>query len=65
MGAASSFGPDVAFVVRTMTLGIIRELREVLRGDKHGIRRIAAIVVGVTCAGVGNVVGRGAAMRRK
>ena len=33
MGAASSFGPEVAFVVRTMTIGVIRELRSVFRGD--------------------------------
>jgi glucosyl-dolichyl phosphate glucuronosyltransferase len=58
MGAASSFGPDVAFVVRTMTVGIISELRSVFRGDQYALLRIGAILVGVTSAGVGNVVGR-------
>ena len=65
MGAASSFGPDVAFVVRTMTVGIIRELRSVFRGDQYALLRIGAIVVGVTSAGVGNVVGRASATWQK
>jgi glucosyl-dolichyl phosphate glucuronosyltransferase len=61
MGAASSFGPDVAFVVRTMTVGIIRELRSVFRGDPYALLRIGAILVGVISAGVGNIVGRASA----
>src|ERR1700677_2718951 len=65
MGAASSFGPDVAFVVRTMTVGITSELRSVLRGDRHALLRIGAILVGVTSAGMGNVVGRAGAARQK
>jgi glucosyl-dolichyl phosphate glucuronosyltransferase len=65
MGAASSFGPDVAFVVRTMTVGIISELRSVFRGDRHALLRIGAILVGVTSAGMGNVVGRASAARHK
>jgi GT2 family glycosyltransferase len=65
MGAASSFGPDVAFVVRTMTVGITSELRSVFRGDRRALLRIGAILVGVTSAGMGNVVGRAGAARQK
>lgn len=65
MGAASSFGPDVAFVVRTMTVGFSHELRSLFRGDWYAILRIGAILVGVTSAGVGNVVGRASAIWQK
>lgn len=63
MGAASSFGPEIAFVARTMTTGVIRELLTVFRGDWHALLRIGAMVVGVTSAGTGNVVGRAGRMR--
>lgn len=58
MGAASSFSPDIAFVARTMTVGITRELRSVFRGDWHAALRIGAILVGVVSAAAGNVIGR-------
>lgn len=58
MGAASSFGPEVSFVARTMTFGIARELRSVFRGDWYAVLRIGAILVGVTSAAAGNGVGR-------
>jgi GT2 family glycosyltransferase len=65
MGSASSFGPDVAFVFRTMTVGIGHELRSLLHGDLYAILRMGAIFVGVTSAGVGNATGRANAMRQK
>ena len=58
MGAASSFGPDVAFVARTLTVGVMRELRSVFSGDWYAFLRIGAILAGVTSAALGNVVGR-------
>jgi cellulose synthase/poly-beta-1,6-N-acetylglucosamine synthase-like glycosyltransferase len=65
MGAASSFGPDVAFVLQTLTGGMLRELRRAFRGDRYAIRRMGAILVGVGSAGFGNVVGRVNAARQK
>jgi GT2 family glycosyltransferase len=64
MGAASSFGPEIVFVARTMTTGIIRELLSAFRGDWHALLRIGAIVVGVASAGIGNIVGRAGGERR-
>lgn len=58
LGTASSFGPEVAFVARTMTTGVIHELGSALRGDLHAIPRMGAIMVGVTSAAVGNAFGR-------
>jgi GT2 family glycosyltransferase len=58
MGVASSFGPDVTFVTRTITIGIMRELRSLSRGDGYSLLRVGAIVIGVTGAVIGNVVGR-------
>ena len=58
MGAASSLGPEVAFVVRTLTVGIMRELRSVFRGDWHAVLRIGAILVGIASASAGNAAGR-------
>lgn len=65
MGAASSFRPDVAFVVRTMTIGIKREVTLVFRGDWHGVLRIGAILVGVASSGAGNMIGRVNMIMRK
>jgi len=65
MGAASSFGPDVAFVARTVTVGVMHELRSVFRGDCHAFLRIGAILVGVTSAALGNVVGRARETRHR
>ena len=58
MGAASSFRPDVAFVTRTLSAGVMHELLSAFRGDWHAFLRIGAILVGVTSAALGNVVGR-------
>lgn len=65
MGAASSFGPDVAFVVRTATFGMFHELRSMFRGDRSAVQRMGAILVGITVAAVGNVVGRVTQVRQK
>lgn len=61
MGSASSLAPEIAFVVRTMTVGVIREAQMMFRGDWHAVLRIGAILVGVASAAAGNAVGR---MRR-
>lgn len=63
MGTASSFGPEIAFVARTMTTGIVQELISAFRGDWHAFLRIGAMVVGVTSAGIGNVFGRAGGVR--
>jgi glucosyl-dolichyl phosphate glucuronosyltransferase len=65
MGAASSFGPDAAFVARTLSVGVMRELRSVFRGDWHAFLRVAAILVGVTSAALGNVVGHADGTRQR
>jgi len=65
MGTASSFGPEVAFVARTMTAGLTGELRSAFLGDRHGILRVGAILVGVTSAALGNVVGRSYKIRHR
>ena len=58
MGDASSFGPELAFVARAMTIGVFRELRSAFCGDWHALLRAGAILVGVTSAAVGNAFGR-------
>lgn len=58
MGDASTFGPDINFVARTVTFGVMREINAVLKGDWYGCLRIGAILTGITSAATGNVVGR-------
>ena len=65
MGAASSFGPEIAFVARTMTIGVMRELKSAFRGDRYAVLRAGAILVGVTSAAVGNAFGRAGRTRHQ
>jgi glucosyl-dolichyl phosphate glucuronosyltransferase len=58
MGTASTFGPELAFVIRTLTAGVGREVKALVRGDADAGLRIMAILVGLTCAAVGNAFGR-------
>jgi len=65
MGAASSYGPEVAFVARTVTIGVMCELKSACRGDWYAVLRAGAILVGVTSAAVGNAFGRAGRTRRQ
>jgi cellulose synthase/poly-beta-1,6-N-acetylglucosamine synthase-like glycosyltransferase len=58
MGEAANLNAEVGFAVKAATLGVLRELSRVLRGDFAGVQAAAAIYVGLACAAFGNLRGR-------
>ena len=58
LGPAGHLGAERGFVVRALTRGVARGLRDALRGDPGGLLRAAAICAGVTLAGAGYVTRR-------
>lgn len=58
MRQASSLGAELAFVSRTLTTGVLAEIRQVARGDLYGLARVGAIVAGIALAGLGHMSGQ-------
>ncbi len=58
MREASNLGAELTFVTRTLTTGVLAELRRVVRGDLYGLARVGAIVAGIAMAGLGHVSGQ-------
>lgn len=52
------FAPDLSFVFRTLTRGLARELISAATGDGGAVGRAVAIIVGIACAGAGNLLGQ-------
>jgi glycosyltransferase involved in cell wall biosynthesis len=57
MRDASSLGAEMAFVARTLTTGVLAEIRRVIRGDLYGLARVGAMIAGIALAGLGHLSG--------
>jgi glucosyl-dolichyl phosphate glucuronosyltransferase len=57
LGEAANLKADRRFVQRTLSVGVARGLRELLRGDVGGLQRALAIVLGVGVAGIAYLTG--------
>ena len=58
MREASSLRSELTFVKRTLTTGVLAEMRQVIRGDLYGLARVGAMIAGITLAGLGHLSGR-------
>ena len=58
MQEASSLGAELAFVTRTLTTGVLAEIRHVIRGDLYGLARVGAMIAGIALAGLGHLSGK-------
>jgi glucosyl-dolichyl phosphate glucuronosyltransferase len=58
MQNAANLSAELAFVARTLTTGILAEIRHVIRGDPYGLARVGAIIVGIVFAGLGHLSGK-------
>jgi len=58
MQEASSLGAELAFVTRTLTMGVLAEIRDIIRGDLYGLARVGAMIAGIALAGLGHLSGK-------
>ena len=58
MERAASLGAELGFVTHIVPLGILLEIRNILRGDVYGLVRVATMVAGVALAGGGHLSGK-------
>jgi cellulose synthase/poly-beta-1,6-N-acetylglucosamine synthase-like glycosyltransferase len=58
MQEAAHLGAELAFVTRTLTTGVLAEIRQIIRGDLYGLARMGAMVAGITLAGFGHLSGK-------
>jgi cellulose synthase/poly-beta-1,6-N-acetylglucosamine synthase-like glycosyltransferase len=58
MQEASSLHSELTFVARTLTKGVLAEIRHVIRGDPCGLVRVGAMIAGIVFAGLGHLSGR-------
>jgi GT2 family glycosyltransferase len=57
LGGAANLRADRDFVLRTLSLGVLRGLREFLSGDVGGLERSLSIIAGLGLSGVAYLVG--------
>lgn len=57
LGGAANLKADRRFVLRTLSLGVGRSLREFLGGDIGGLERALAIIAGVAISGIAYATG--------
>lgn len=65
MGEAAHLGAELSFVARTLTTGVLAEIRQLIRGDLYGPARVGAMIAGITLAGLGHVSGKARLRRAK
>jgi glucosyl-dolichyl phosphate glucuronosyltransferase len=58
MQEAASLRAELTFVGRALTLGILAEIRHVIRGDLYGFARIGAMIAGIALGGLGHLSGK-------
>jgi len=58
MQDASNLSAELTFVVRTLTTGVLAEMRRVVRHDLYGLARIGAMIAGTALAGLGHLSGK-------
>jgi glucosyl-dolichyl phosphate glucuronosyltransferase len=64
VGMADGLSAERTYTTRTLTRGVVRGLRDALRGDPSGIERSGAISVGLFAAAAGYAAGEVSARRR-
>jgi glucosyl-dolichyl phosphate glucuronosyltransferase len=57
VGANDALSSERRYATRTLTHGVIRGLADAMRGDRAGLGRAGAIVVGLACTTLGYAVG--------
>ena len=57
MGDAANLTAELEFVARSLTAGLLREGRALLRGDGFAAVRMVNMLLGMTMAGVGHLLG--------
>jgi len=57
MEGAGNLSADIGFVGRALSRGVLRGLRQAVRGDAWGLARAASILAGIVLAGSGHVAG--------
>ena len=58
MQEAASLNAELTFVARTLTTGILVEIRDVIQGDLYGFARVGAMIAGIAIAGLGHLSGK-------
>jgi glucosyl-dolichyl phosphate glucuronosyltransferase len=58
MHEAASLSAELSFVRRTLTRGVLAEIRRIIRGDLYGIARVGAMIAGIAVAGIGHLSGK-------
>jgi glucosyl-dolichyl phosphate glucuronosyltransferase len=58
MQDASNLSAELTFVARTLTTGVLAEMRRVIRRDRYGLARIGAMTAGTALAGLGHLSGK-------
>ena len=58
MQDASNLAAELNFVTRTLTTGVLTEIRHVAQGDLYGFVRVGAMIAGISLAGLGHLSGR-------
>jgi hypothetical protein len=57
MGSAAGLAAETSFVRNAVLVSIPQNLRKVARGDRWGLLRVLAIVVGIALSGLGHLFG--------
>lgn len=65
LGPQDGLSSERRYLARVLPLGVLRGLRDLLRGDPHGPARSAAILLGVAATGAGFIVGAWATWTRE
>lgn len=63
VGDSAALSSERSYVVRTLSSGTVMGLRDLLRGDPHGLSRAVAIVVGFGITTAGYLRGRASPLR--
>ena len=58
MHEAAHISAELAFVARTLTAGVLAEIRHVIRGDLYGLARAGSMIAGIALAGLGHSSGK-------
>jgi len=58
MQEAASLSAELTFVARALTIGVLVEIRHVIRGDMYGFARVGAMIAGIAIAGLGHLSGK-------
>jgi hypothetical protein len=57
LGSAADMGAETKFVIRSFTAQLVTDADDLLRGQWAGLSRIGAMLVGISMAAAGNLMG--------